>query len=33
LFDPRLQVSEDSETTGIASYFEDIGVEDQAKLA
>jgi hypothetical protein len=26
-----LQVSEDSETTGIASYFEDFGVEDRAK--
>jgi hypothetical protein len=33
LFDPRLQVSEDSETTGIASYFEDFGVEDRAKMA
>jgi hypothetical protein len=28
-----LQVSEDSETTGISSYFEDFGVEDRAKLA
>jgi hypothetical protein len=33
LFDPGLQVSEDSKTTGIASYFKDFGVEDLINMA